>query len=486
MSSGKPMEFGFINSENKYLTQEKFGLKINAQGKALKARQKWTIEQPEEGGTYLRSHLGKYMSADKRGNVRCESDAHGADEKFTVEVKKDGRWAFRSTHGYYFGGKEDDLSCFSKTITDNELWTVHVGIHPQVQICNYRGRFARLLEDGLSVLETMPWGKEYIVTFDFNDGRYSFRACNDKYLHRGGNLVDGLSEDTQFILEVHGGKVAFKDCEGRFLAPAGPKAFLKAKSKAVGKDEVFTLQTSNPQGVFLAPSGKFVSLRQGQDLSANQPKSSFGELETFQVECVGDGKCAIRASLDTYWLLTPSCGLQATKTSPTVPEALFTFEYDENDIAIRANNGKYIMAKPQGHLFAISDNITEKESFKFMLTNRPVFVLRGEHGYVGVKSTNKMECNCAKFNPIHVTYKDGAYEVKIKGADEQLWTINEDGDPQVSSQAPDKPAAQYRFEFQPNCKICLRAQNNNLVKGEQSGIFRANGIKVEPNTLWEY
>jgi fascin 1/2 len=131
---------GLVNSENKYLTAENFGFKINATGNTLRKKQKWMIEQDQNDEfVYLISPLGNYLGTDKYGKVSCDKLSPEEDCKFYLEANCDGKWAFKSSlYGYYFGGTGDRLHCFSKT---PEWWTVHLAIHPQVScvlVCAWR------------------------------------------------------------------------------------------------------------------------------------------------------------------------------------------------------------------------------------------------------------------------------------------------------------------------------------------------------------
>ncbi|XP_002740359.1 fascin-like [Saccoglossus kowalevskii] len=485
IATERNLVFGFMNSSKKYLTHEKFGLKINALGKFLKSKQKWTVEQPAgNDAVFLRSHLNRYMSADEKGNVSCEAEAKGDNEKFVLEIDNDGLWALKSyCHGYYFGGTDDTLSCFSKTKGANELWTVHVAIHPQVHIRNVKAkRYAKMEENELRVIGDLPWGEESLVTLAFRDGKYMFLSFDDKYLHRNGSMVDEPSDDTKFVMELHSGKVSFKDCEGCYLSCIGQKATMKSKNKSAGKDELFVLEDSYPQGVIIASSGKYVSLKQGQDLSANQ--DSIGAEETFQLEFDEfTGKWAFRISADKYWTLASTSGIQATSTNKNSPEALFQVEYHGKHIALKAKNGKYVTCKPSGHLYASADVATDKEMFLFRLINRPLLVLRGVDGFVGVKSSsksNKLECNCSKYTLMHLLYNDGRYKLKTSG--DKSWAVDSHGDVSIDG----ANSGDFILEFHRENKLCIRAPNDKYIKGEQSGIFRANGSEVNESTMWEY
>ena len=137
---------GLLNSQSKYLTAETFGCKINASGAALRKKQMWTIEyhsnvdggssSSDETTVYVRSHLGRYLSGDKRGNVTCDTEEPaGETERFIIEYHRDGsgRWALRNrSTGYYFGGTEDRLLCYEKQPGATEWWTVHLAFHPLV------------------------------------------------------------------------------------------------------------------------------------------------------------------------------------------------------------------------------------------------------------------------------------------------------------------------------------------------------------------
>ena len=61
-----------LPSSRNYLTAEKFGFKINANGKTMKKNQMWELEGWGDGKTVcLKSSLGRFMAVDKHGNVRC-------------------------------------------------------------------------------------------------------------------------------------------------------------------------------------------------------------------------------------------------------------------------------------------------------------------------------------------------------------------------------------------------------------------------------
>ncbi len=60
------------------------------------------------------------------------------------------------------------------------------------------------------------------------------------------------------------------------------------------------------------------------------------------------------------------------------------------------------MAPATGHMRAVSENIADLETFRISLVNRPILVLKCEHGLVGYKNKAnfKLECNKSTFDVI--------------------------------------------------------------------------------------
>lgn len=73
-------------------------------------------------------------------------------------------------------------------------------------------------------------------------------------------------------------------------------------------------------------------------------------------------------------------------------------------MAFRANNGRYVITKRSGHLYATSDTADDNCKYFFYLVNRPILVLKCEQGFVGYKSASspKLECNKATYETIQV------------------------------------------------------------------------------------
>lgn len=85
--------------------------------------------------------------------------------------------------------------------------------------------------------------------------------------------------------------------------------------------------------------------------------------------------------------------------------ALFDLVWQgDGSVAFRANNGRYVITKRSGHLYATSDSIDETCKYYFYLVNRPILVLKSEQGFVGFKSPSntKLECNKATYETIQV------------------------------------------------------------------------------------
>ena len=139
----------------------------------------------------------------------------------------------------------------------------------------------------------------------------------------------------------------------------------------------------------------------GVDVSANQVE--LADTETFQMEEeVSSEKWSFRTNDNKYWKLENNNGIQAIGTKK---QANILFEINwvkPGHISLKGANGKYVSAAATGHMKAVSDTVSDIETFKVSLVNRPILVLKCEYGLIGYKNrTNyKLECNKSTFNVI--------------------------------------------------------------------------------------
>lgn len=488
---------GLVNHQGKYLTAETFGFKVNASGAIMRKKQLWTLEHDpkEEDTVYLKSHLGRYLSTDKKGNITCSNEEKGNEEKFTISYNNSGHWAFQSkSNSYYFGATEDTVLCYEKAPTKSEWWTIRLAVHPQVNLRNVnRKKYVRLCRenDKLQCDELIPWGEDALITLEFINGKYAIKSCDDKFLSKDGTLIKdsqpGSNSSIQFTLEIRSGQysgMAFKDCDGKYLMGVGRDAVMQSKNKTVGKDELFTLEDSHPQVFITAHNGKMVSSKQGVDLTANQDELS--DKETFQLEFDrSSSKWRLRTCDNKYWSLESANGIRNVGNDRSAT-GLFDIEHlDGGQIAFKASNGKYLNARMNGSLFATSDSISDKERFYITIINRPLLMLKCDYGFIGFKSANnpRIECNKASADVIYLEHTNGkSAEYFFKGHNGKYWAIDGEGNVNADSDAPQP----FLLEMRKQSRFVIKAPNGNYIKGEQNGITTAKSSELAKATYWEY
>ncbi|XP_071402565.1 fascin-2b [Centroberyx affinis] len=480
------LQFGLINHESRYLTAEAFGFKVNASAPSLKKKQIWTLEQDSQDTqvVYLRSHLGRYLASDKDGKVTCEADGHNSDCRFLIVAQSDGRWALQSEqHLRFFGGSRDYLSCFAQFITDAELWAMHLALHPQANLLSVaRKRYAHLsVEDGeIAVDRNIPWGVAALLTLVYLDGKYCLKTCDSRFLSNDGKLLAQSGRATAYTLELKCGKLAFKDCEGKYLSPMGPTGTLRSgRCSKPGKDELFDLEESHPQVVLMAANGRYVSIRQGVSLSANQEDET--DMETFQMEIDKETKkCMFRTSQGNYWALVAHGGIQSTATEVSA-NTMFAMEWLDHRVALRANNGKYVCTKKNGQLLAVSDSIGEDEQLILKLINRPMLILRGANGFIcHHRNSNTLDAGRSVYDIFTLQFSDGAYH--IKGVNGRFWYVNSAGLVCSDGETPED----FTLEFPEHGRIAIRGKNGKYLRGDQGGTLKGDGHSLTSSAIWEY
>ena len=478
---------GLINSGNKkYLTAETFQGKVTCNGTTMKKKQIWTVERLGGEEIALKTSQNKYFSSDKDGKIDALAEEVGADQKFIFETQVDGKVAIRSaTHGRYVGGSGDSMTGFDQGIGPNNLFTIHLAIHPQVNIRNVnRKTYMHLVEESREICckETIPWGYDATIILEFHEGKYALRASNTFYLQNSGELSESLTDNCLFFLVFSGSHLAFRDTNGKYLTAVGASATVQTRKSAIGKDELFELIDSRPQIQLTASNGKYLSTREGIEVRAKQTEVT--DKEIFQMEPAnrtdfsGNVKWLFRSCNDKVW----NCGSTITSDSDGRTESCqFDIEWMGPMIALKASNGKYVSIKPNGQMAANSAEINDNCKFVFEFINRPILVLRGEYGFVGVKgSSGTLDCNRSLYDVFGVVGSSGTYQ--FKGGNGKYFKIESDNTITLNGEAP----TDFFLELRAPSRMIIVAPNGKFLRGQQNGMFTADGDSIASNTLWEY
>ena len=485
--------FGLLNSSKYYLTAETFQSKVVCNGKTMKKKQIWTLERISETTVALKASTGRYLTAESGGELNGSGESVGDNQKFEfANTQPDGKIAIKSvTHSRYIGGSGDMLTCYTteKDLSPLNFFTIHLAMHPQINLRNSnRKTYCHLDSDAGEIRcnEEIPWGLDAMLILEFHDGKYALRAANTKYLSRTGVLQDRSSAETMFTLVFRGTLVAFRDSGGKYLTAVGASGKVMARKDTIGKDELFVLEDSHPQVQLKASNGKYVSIKDRQEeVHANQ--STVEDTEIFQMEAVdrtdrsGNVKWAFRSNNKLYWNSEKT--IQSNQKDFAADSAQFAVEWLGTHIAVRASNGKYVSVKPNGTMCANSSEVTEECRFLFEFINRPILILRGCYGFVGVKGASSiLECNRSQYDVFGVANNSGAYQ--LAGANGKFWTV--DAPDNTLSCTSDTPV-DFKIELRAHTHMVIIAPNGHYLKGAQNGGFTATGgTSVDSNTLWEY
>lgn len=163
-------------------------------------------------------------------------------------------------------------------------------------------------------------------------------------------------------------------------------------------------------------------------------------------------------------------------------DTFFELEWCEGRVRMRAANGKYVMAKKNGQLAATLENAEEAEQFLMKLINRPIIVLRGEHGFIGSRKagTATLDSNRASYDIFQLEFHDGAYS--FKDSQGQYWSVGDDMAVTASSAVP----VHFLLEFCDLNKMAIIAPGGKYLKGDHAGGLKASADSIDSTTLWEY
>jgi len=285
-----------------------------------------------------------------------------------------------------------------------------------------------------------------------------------------------------FLLGFHDDQVSFCSEDGRYLSPLGARGTLKVNKDRVTKEELFTMQQSQPQFTIRDVTRNMqVSIRNGQECKADQKPNDVTDFERFQLELDDEGKVHLMTNKLKY-LTARADGCIGADVSTKSSATQFTVIWNGPQVQFQyEQNGRILIVKPNGSLFAAGDGSENNSRFEFDIINRPTILLRGQYGFVGLKGpSGRVDCNRARGDVFYLEVKNGAY--RLKTLEGKYWTVDQDGVAAIGSGPTD-----FYFEFaRPSQVLIKHAETGKYLEGEQNGGFKATGSGESIDTLWEY
>lgn len=518
---------GIVHSPSgNFLTAEVFNSEINVSGLALRRKQLWTLvtEKGRPNTVYLQSHLGRFLSADRDGKVSGFARTPGTEERFLLEYSPEatGEWTFRSeAHGFYLSGSDAGVTCQSKVPV---WWAIRLADHPQIHIRHHvRSRYLRLLPNETELRADLahPWGPESLfwteqLPFSARGpgpanpigrssvarlGRVMLRTQSGLYLKPDGSFTDRLDDSVLFSVELRPGHprtFAFRDSTGAYLTAMGPGTVkVKPKVYTPGKEELFLFERAAQQIAVLASNGKFVSVKQGMEISANQqevddtaifqleyeggvgfncanaiasganqmPQSPAGDFvsepvlttngKISEIYTVSTGYWCLRARSGALWHMPASSPVKIT-ASDKDKDRQFEILALANDgsgstqygqVVLRTNSqvgGQSLSARKLGAVWSSGRAVNETEAppetdiFRLILVNRPSIVFRSMFtgGFVSRGKQSQLDCLSLAYERVELKLtRNYTYQLFMcdQNSSYSLWSVGTNGYLQLRS-----------------------------------------------------
>lgn len=403
---------------SKYITVEKFGDQLNANGKSFGKQQRFLIVPHGSKTWSIQAHTKKYLSMDLQINAAA-TDV-GTNEQFEIVYKEGtGVVSFRGSNGNYINNTSSRTLSVGDWNTAS-YFSLELQVFPQINL-KIAHKYVGVREESLILRDTAFGGD---LTFILNPaekiGCYTLTATNGNLVvvNPNNNKLEANgdhkeeNDNSVFVMKfAANGSWSFL-CIGNGCYVGLDGRNLKAKKKTIGKMEKFEILPSRPQITLKAFNNNFLSI-QNKNVEAKGHGVDIENSESYVFLLVPQkGKYAFQTSNGNY-LSSKKGGLKTTAATISDSE-LFVIEFRDKKIAIKSNNGNYITAKKLGSLHSKNEAVEEGSLFDIFYENRQQLVLQNfsSKTYIKANQTGTVKCLSRYPEIFKLEYIDGKYKIK--------------------------------------------------------------------------
>jgi len=223
----------------------------------------------------LKSHWGKYVVAEKNGDLNANRDRVGQWERFEMITHKGGKMSLKSIHGMYVVAEENGQCHANKDVIGSSM------------------KFKMITHKDGTLSMKSKFGK-YVVA-EKNGHLNANRAVASTW--EKFTVVYLAKPPVKIVKPEAALRVALKTTQGQFLS-AGKDGKMNGNGKSSGSSEQFTMYT-HPDGLvsFKSAHGKYLVAEKGGNVLAN--RDWMRSWEKFKVIKNGDCSLSCTVSLKT-------------------------------------------------------------------------------------------------------------------------------------------------------------------------------------------